>query len=111
MAPSLAADPMAVDWLTRMMPASADPRTVVASTRLTYATDVRAALPTNVLSVARASRGEATSCAPSTRLRGSRTTSRAHVLMPLDGEDHPFWAADTSVLLGELEAFVRGLGP
>ena len=45
MAPSLAADPVAVDWLTRLMPASADRDTVVASTRLTYATDVRSALP------------------------------------------------------------------
>jgi hypothetical protein len=32
-------------------------------------------------------------------------------LVPLDGDDHPFWAGDTSVLLDELEAFVRGLGP
>jgi hypothetical protein len=44
-------------------------------------------------------------------LRGSRTTSRAHGSCRLDGDDHPFWAGDTSVLLDELEAFVRGLGP
>jgi pimeloyl-ACP methyl ester carboxylesterase len=110
MAPSLAADPMAVDWLTRMMPVSADPRTVVASTRLTYATDVRTALPAiGCPALVLARRGDVLCPFDEVAWLADHTADARFV--PLDGEDHPFWAGDTSVLLGELEAFVRGLGP
>jgi pimeloyl-ACP methyl ester carboxylesterase len=110
MAPSLAADPMAVDWLTRMMPVSADPRTVVASTRLTYATDVRAALPAiGCPALVLARRGDV--LCPFDEVAWLADHIADARFVPLDGDDHPFWAGDTSVLLGELEAFVRGLGP
>ncbi len=110
MAPSLAADPMAVDWLTRMMPASADPATVVASTRLTYAADVRAALPAiGCPALVLARRGDV--LCPFDEVAWLADHIAGARFVPLDGDDHPFWAGDTSVLLGELEAFVRGLGP
>jgi pimeloyl-ACP methyl ester carboxylesterase len=110
MAPSLAADPNAVDWLTRMMPASADPGTVVASTRLTYATDVRAALPAiRCPTLLLARRGDVLCTFEEVAWLADHIAGARFV--PLDGADHPFWAGDTSVLLDELEAFVRGLGP
>jgi pimeloyl-ACP methyl ester carboxylesterase len=110
MAPSLAADPNAVDWLTRMMPASADPDTVVASTRLTYATDVRAALPAiGCPALVLARRGDV--LCPFDEVAWLADHIAGARFVPLDGADHPFWAGDTSVLLDELEAFVRGLGP
>ena len=110
MAPSLAADPIAVDWLTRMMPVSADRGTVVASTRLTYATDVRAALPAiGCPALVLARRGDV--LCPFDEVAWLADHIAGARFVPLDGEDHPFWAGDTSVLLGELEAFVRGLGP
>ena len=110
MAPSLAADPAAVDWLTRLMPASADPETVVASTRLTYATDVRAALPAiGCPTLVLARRGDV--LCPFDEVAWLADHIAGARFVPMDGDDHPFWAGDTSVLLDELEAFVRGLGP
>jgi pimeloyl-ACP methyl ester carboxylesterase len=110
MAPSLAADPVAVEWLTRMMPASADPATVVASTRLTYATDVRAALPSiRCPTLVLARRGDVLCAFDEVRWLVDHIPSARFI--PLEGGDHPFWAGDTSVLLDELESFVRGLAP
>jgi pimeloyl-ACP methyl ester carboxylesterase len=110
MAPSLAGDPVAVDWLTRLMPASADPDTVVASTRLTYATDVRAALPSiHCPTLVLARRGDV--LCPFDEVAWLAQHIDGARFVPLDGDDHPFWAGDTSVLLAELEPFVRGLGP
>jgi pimeloyl-ACP methyl ester carboxylesterase len=110
MAPSLAADPVAVEWLTRMMPASADPETVVASTRLTYATDVRAALPSiRCPTLVLARRGDV--LCPFDEVAWLADHISGARFVPLEGADHPFWAGDTSVLLDELESFVRGLAP
>jgi pimeloyl-ACP methyl ester carboxylesterase len=110
MAPSLAADPIAVDWLTRMMPISADPETVVASTRRTYATDVRAALPAiRCPTLVLARKGDV--LCPFDEVAWLADHIAGARFVPLEGVDHPFWAGDTSVLLDELEAFVRGLGP
>ena len=110
MAPSLAADPIAVDWLARMMPISADPETVVASTRLTYATDVRAALPAiRCPTLVLARKGDV--LCPFDEVAWLAEHIADARFVPLEGDDHPFWAGDTSVLLDELEAFVRGLGP
>jgi pimeloyl-ACP methyl ester carboxylesterase len=110
MAPSLAADPIAVDWLTRMMPVSADPDTVVASTRLTYATDVRAALPAIRCPALVLGRQGDLLC-PFDEVAWLADHIAGARFVPLDGDDHPFWAGDTSMLLDELEAFVRELGP
>jgi pimeloyl-ACP methyl ester carboxylesterase len=110
MAPSLAADPAAVDWLTRLMPASADRDTVVASTRLTYATDVRSALPAiRCPSIVFARRGDVLCPFDEVAWLADHVVG-AH-FVALDGADHPFWAGDTSVLLDELESFVTALGP
>jgi len=110
MAPRLAGDPTAVDWLTRMMPVSADPDTVVASTRLTYATDVRAALPAiRCPALVLARQGDV--LCPFDEVAWLADHIAGARFVPLEGADHPFWAGDTSVLLDELEAFVRGLGP
>jgi pimeloyl-ACP methyl ester carboxylesterase len=110
MAPSLAADPAAVDWLTRLMPVSADRDTVVASTRLTYATDVRSALPSITCpSIVFARRGDVLCPFDEVVWLADHLPSARFV--PLDGADHPFWAGDTSVLLGELQSFATTLGP
>jgi pimeloyl-ACP methyl ester carboxylesterase len=110
MAPNLATDPVAVDWLARMMPVSADPDTVVAATRLTYATDVRAKLPSiHCPALVLARRGDV--LCPFDEVAWLSDHIDGARFVPLDGDDHPFWAGDTSVLLDELEAFVRGLGP
>jgi pimeloyl-ACP methyl ester carboxylesterase len=110
MAPSLAADPAAVDWLTRLMPASADRDTVVASTRLTYATDVRSALPWIACpSIVFARRGDV--LCPFDEVAWLADHVPGARFVPLDGADHPFWAGDTSVLLDELQSFATTLGP
>jgi len=110
MAPSLAADPAAVDWLTRLMPASADRDTVVASTRLTYATDVRSALPSIACpSIVFARRGDV--LCPFDEVAWLAGQIPGARFVPLEGADHPFWAGDTSVLLDDLESFATALGP
>ena len=110
MAPNLAADPAAVDWLTRLMPASADRDTVVASTRLTYATDVRSALASIACpSIVFARRGDVLCPFDEVAWLADHTPGARFV--PLDGADHPFWAGDTSLLLDELESFATTLGP
>ena len=110
MAPSLGADPIAVDWLTRMMPASADPDTVVAATRITYATDVRAQLPSIRCPALVLARRDDVLC-PFDEVAWLADQIDGARFVPLEGADHPFWAGDTGVLLDELEAFVRGAGP
>ena len=111
MAPSLAADPVAVDWLTRLMPASADPR----HGRRVDPADLRdrraLGAPVDPLSEHRV-RPSRRRAVPVRRGRVARRPHRrALASSPLDGADHPFWAGDTSVLLDELESFVTALGP
>ena len=108
MAPSLAADPEAVEWLTRMMPASSDPECVVAATRLTYETDVRDRLPTIACPAIVFARRDDVLC-PFDEVHWLADHIPGARFVPLEGVDHPFWAGDTAPLLDGLESFVRGI--
>ena len=109
MAPSLAADPAAVDWLTRMMPLSGDPDSVVAATRLTYETDVRDALPRIACPTIVFARRDDVLC-PFEEVEWLVEHVPGARFVPLDGADHPFWAGDTAPLLDGLESFIRDTG-
>jgi pimeloyl-ACP methyl ester carboxylesterase len=110
MAPSLAAKPEAIAWFTAMMPVSADPETVAVATRLTYATDVRDALPSIVCPTIVFARREDVLC-PFDEVRWLADHIAGAMFVPLEGGDHPFWAGDTTVMLDRIEGFARGLAP
>jgi pimeloyl-ACP methyl ester carboxylesterase len=109
MAPSLATDPAAVDWLTRMMPLSGDPDSVVAATRLTYETDVRDALPRIACPTIVFARRDDVLC-PFDEVEWLADHIPGSRFVPLDGADHPFWAGDAAPLLDGLESFVQSVG-
>ena len=104
MAPSLAADPEAIAWFAAMMPVSADPETVAAATRLTYATDVRDALPSIVCPTIVFARRDDVLC-PFDEVRWLADHIAGAMFVPLEGADHPFWAGDTTVMLDRIEGF------
>ena len=108
MAPSLATDPEAVAWFTAMMAASADAETVAVATRLTYATDVRDALPAIVCPTLIFARRDDVLC-PLDQVQWLADHIAGSRFVPLEGADHPFWAGDTSVMLDQIQGFVRGL--
>ena len=108
MAPSLATDPDAVAWLTAMMSASADPETVAANTRMNYATDVRDVLPAIGCPTLIFVRRDDVLC-PLDEVRWLAEHIAGSRFVPLEGADHPFWAGDTSIMLDQIEGFVRGL--
>ena len=105
MAPNLAGDPGAIDWMMSFLRLGASPGAAIALEVMNQQIDVRSILPTiQVPTLVVHREGDR-----DIRVPGSYITERipGSTLKVLPGEDHGPWFGDAEALLGTIESFVK----
>ena len=105
MAPNLAGDPGAIDWMMSFLRLGASPGAAIALEVMNQQIDVRSILPAiQVPTLVVHREGD-----PDIRVPGSYITERipGSTLVVLPGEDHGPWFGDAEALLGTIESFVK----
>jgi class 3 adenylate cyclase len=106
-APSMAADPRAVEWAERLERSAASPAMVWKIFEMFLDIDVRAILPTiNVPTLVLHRRGDRVVNWRAGRALASEIPGARYVELP--GIDHLPWAGDAEAVLGEVEEFLTG---